>query len=201
MLARDRTLRAIAGAFAALDFSFGIVGTVISLYALRELGFTPGPLGLIFAVGGASSLLAALFARRLTSRLGIGRTMIGGLLLTAVGILLLPLAHGAGILAFALLIGQQVIGDGGATIFEINQSSLRQKLAPARALGRINAATRSAGLGTTLVGIAVGALLAQSSGYRIALLTGAAATLLGALVLMSDPYLRSANPAAGETPA
>jgi len=199
ILWRDSTLRAIAGAFAALEFSYGIVGTIISLYALRVLGFSPGPLGLIFAVGGLASLLAALFAGRITSRLGVGPTMFAGLLLTGLGTLLLPLAHSAGLLAFALLIGQQVIGDGGVTIFEINQSSLRQTLAPPRALGRLNAATRSAGLGTTLVGIAAGALLAQNSGYRVALLTAAAATFLGALLLLSSPYLRSGKQAAAAT--
>ena len=200
ILWRDPTLRAIAGAFAALEFSFGIGGTIISLYALRELGFTPGPLGLIFAVGGVASLLAALLASRITSRLGVGPAMFGGLILTGLGTLLLPLAHGAGLLAFVLLIGQQVIGDGGATLFEINQSSLRQRLAPAHALGRLNAATRSAGLGTTLLGIGVGALLAQSTGYRIAWLTAATATLLGALVLLSAPRLRPASRATVATP-
>ena len=200
ILLHDPTLRAIAGAVATLEFSFGIVGTIISLYALRELGFSPGPLGLIFAVGGAASLVAALVATRITSRFGVGLTMFFGLLLTGLGILLLPLAHGAGLLAFVLLIGQQVIGDGGATIFEINQSSLRQTLAPAHALGRINAATRSAALGTTLLGIVVGAVLAQGAGYRIALLAGAAAAFLGALLLLSSPYLRSGKQAAVATP-
>jgi len=139
ILAGDPTLRAIAVAVATFEFSFGIVGTVISLYALRELGFTPGPLGLIFAVGGVASLVAALLAGRVTGRLGVGPTMVGGLLITGLGILLLPLAHGAGLIAFLLLIGQQVIGDGGATVFEINQSSLRQRIAPARALARVGA--------------------------------------------------------------
>ena len=199
ILAGDRTLRAIAGSLAALEFSFGIVGTVISLYALRELGFTPGPLGLVFAVGGVSSLLAALLARRITRAVGVGRTMVGGLLFAGLGILLLPLAHGAGVAAFALLIGQQVIGDSGATIYEINQSSLRQRIAPARALGRINAATHSAGLGATLLGIAAGAVLAQGSGYRAALVTAAVAAFLGALVLLSAPDLRRANRAGDAT--
>lgn len=201
ILWRDPTLRALAGAFAALELSFGIVGTIISLYVLRELGFTPGPLGLIFAVGGAVSLLAALLAPRLTAAVGVGSTLVGGLLLTGVGILLLPLAHGAGLAAFALLVAQQVIGDGGATIFEINQSSLRQSIAPARVLGRINAATRSAGLGATLVGIAISAALAQGGGYRVALIAGAVAAFLGAAVLLSAPRLRPGNRAAGATPA
>ncbi|MDQ6708987.1 MAG: MFS transporter [Candidatus Dormibacteraeota bacterium] len=200
ILWRDPTLRALAGAFAALELSFGIVGTVISLYVLRELGFTPGPLGLIFAVGGAASLIAALVAPRLTAAVGVGSTLVGGLLLTGLGILLLPLAHGAGLLAFALLVAQQVIGDGGATVFDINQSSLRQTIAPARVLGRINAATRSAGLGATLVGIAISAVLAQGAGYRAALVAGAIATLAGAAMLFTAPQLRPGSRAAAATP-
>ncbi|GAC1482197.1 MAG: MFS transporter [Candidatus Dormibacteria bacterium] len=200
ILAREPTLRAIAASLAALEFSYGIIGTLISLYALRELGFTPGPLGLIFAVGGVASLLAALLAGRVTAAFGAGRTMVGGLLLTGIGMLLLPLAHGAGLVAFALLIGQQVIGDSGSTIFEINQSSLRQKIAPPGVLGRINAATRSAGLGATLLGIAAGAWLAQGSGYRTALVAAALATFAGALVLLTAPRLRSGSRADGATP-
>ncbi|MEO6797767.1 MAG: hypothetical protein ABI401_08255 [Candidatus Dormibacter sp.] len=172
---------------AALEFGFGIVGTVISLHALRELGFTPGPPGLVFAVGGVSSLLAALLARRISRAVGVGRTMVGGLLCAGLGILLLPLAHGAGVAAFALLIGQQVIGDSGATIYEINQSSLRQRVAPARALGRINAATRSAGVGR------------HPARDRAALVTAALAAFLGALVLLSAPDLRRANRAGDAT--
>ncbi|HEY8678131.1 MAG TPA: hypothetical protein VIN39_05805 [Candidatus Dormibacteraeota bacterium] len=200
ILARDPTLRAIAASVAALEFAFGVIGTVISLYALRELGIKPGPLGLIYAVGGVASLVAALLARRVTAVGGVRRTMVGGLLLTAGGMFLLPLAHGAGLLAFGLLTAQQVIGDGGATIFEINQSSLRQAIAPVRALGRINAGTRFAGLGATLLGIGAAAALGQTAGYRAALVTGAVATLLGALALLSSPDLRPANPVSGATP-
>jgi predicted MFS family arabinose efflux permease len=66
-------------------------------------------------------------------------------------------------------------------------------------LGRINAATRSAGLGATLLGIAIGAVLAQGSGYRAALVTAALAAFLGALVLLSAPDLRRANRAGDAT--
>ena len=186
-LRADRSLRAIALSAAALECSFGIVGTVYALYALRELGFMPGLLGLVYAVGGVSSLSAAMLAGRLTRRFGIGPTMIAGLVLGGIGILFMPLAHGVGIVALLLLLAQQVVGDGGATIYAINETSLRQTIAPALLLGRINAGTRFAALGATLLGTVAGAVLAQTAGYRPTLVVGALAMFAGALVILHSP--------------
>jgi hypothetical protein len=138
-LGANPSLRAIGLSVAAFECSFGIVGTVYSLYALRDLGFKPGLLRLVYAVGGVSSLLAALLAGRVTRRFGI--------------------------VARLLLLAQQVVGDGGATIYEINETSIRQTIAPAPLLGRINAGVRVAALGATLLGTVAGALLAQTAGY------------------------------------
>jgi MFS family permease len=160
---------------------------VYSLYALRELGFMPGVLGLVYAVGGVSSLAGAVFVGRVTRRFGIGPTMIGGLVLATLGILFMPLARGAGVVALFLLLAQQVVGDGGATLYEINQTSLRQAIAPAPLIGRINAGIRFAALGATLLGTVAGALLAQTAGYRPALVLGALAMLAGALIILRSP--------------
>ncbi len=186
-LRADASLRAIALSVAALESSFGIVGTVYSLYALRELGFMPGLLGLVYAVGGVSSLSAAVLAGRVTRRLGIGPTMIAGLVLGGIGILFMPLARGAGVVALLLLLAQQVVGDGGATIYAINETSLRQTIAPAPLLGRINAGIRFAALGATLLGTVAGAALAQTAGYRPTLVVGALTMLTGALVILRSP--------------
>jgi MFS family permease len=186
----DPALRAIALSVAAFECCFGIVGTIYSLYALRELGFMPGLLGLVFAVGGVSSLAAAVLASRVTRRFGIGPAMIGGLVLATVGVLFMPLARGAGIVALLLLLAQQVVGDGGATIYEINQASLRQAIAPTALMGRINAGIRFTALGATLLGTAAGALLAQTIGYRPTLVVGALAMFSGALVILRSPVGR-----------
>jgi MFS family permease len=194
----DRSLRAITLSVGAMYGAFGMLGTVYSLYALRELGFTPGLLGLVFAVGGLSSLTAAVLAGRVTRRFGVGPTMIGGLLLAAIGILFLPLASGAGVTALVLLVAQQTVGDGGATIYEINQSSLRQAIAPPPLLGRINAGTRLAVLGGTLLGTLAGGVLGQAIGLRPTLVAAAATMLLGAAVVLRSPMpARPAPPAGG----
>ena len=54
-LRRSRLLLPLAAGAVLAAFSFQVVGVVYLLYVSRELGFAPGPLGLIFAVGAASS--------------------------------------------------------------------------------------------------------------------------------------------------
>ena len=49
----------------ALNLAFGLFGTVFLLYVNQEVGFDPGILGMIFAVGGVSSFLGAMIAGRL----------------------------------------------------------------------------------------------------------------------------------------
>ena len=190
----NRSLRALAVSLAAMEAAFGVVGTIYALFALRDLGFQPGLLGLVYAIGGISSLAASVFAGRINQRLGVGRAMVIGLILAACGILFMPLAHGAGIVALLLLIGQQLVGDGGATIFEINQVSLRQSLAPPDLLGRINAGSRFAALGGLLLGTVAGGVLGQAAGFRLTLVIGALLMLTGALAILRSPVV--AGPAA-----
>lgn len=53
-------------------------GGIITLFAIPEIGFQPGPLGVIYGIGGASSLVGAVFATHVTNRLGVGNTMVIG---------------------------------------------------------------------------------------------------------------------------
>ena len=124
---RQPLLRATALASSALWFGFSIFGTIISLFALKELGFEAGPLAMIFAVGGVSSLLGSVLVRPVTRALGVGLAMIAGLLVA--GLLLMPLtaAQGHGASAAVCLLVQQ-LGDGAVSVFLINEVSLRQTI-------------------------------------------------------------------------
>ena len=51
------------------------------------------------------------------------------------------------------------MGDGGATVFEINQVSLRQSVTPERMLGRVNAAIRLTSLAAMLMGSLAGGIM------------------------------------------
>ena len=93
----------------------------------RDLGFAAGILGTIWALGGLSSLIGAVSAGSATRRFGIGPAMILRLILYSVALLFVPLARGATLGAALLLIGQQTLGDGAATLYQINQVSLHRR--------------------------------------------------------------------------
>ncbi len=184
---RDPILRSIGTSVVAMELTLGVGGAVFLLFVTRELGFQPGVLGLIFAVGGVSSFIGALAAGPAARRLGIGPAMIAGLVLHGLGMLLAPLAQGAAILAAGFLVLQQLVADGAATVFDIHQVSLRQTVAPAPLLGRANASIRFAALAASLLGVLIGGVLAESIGLRATLILAALVQILAALSLMLSP--------------
>jgi len=194
---RSPILRSIAVAGVIVDFSFRVFGTVFLLYATRELGFRPGVLGLIFAVGGASSLLGALAARRGAARLGIGPAMVFGVMIMGISMLFVPAAQDATLLGAALLVAQQLFGDGAFTVYEVNQVSLRQSITPDRLLGRVNAGIRFAGLAAMLLGAVTGGLLGETLGLRGTLVVGSVGIFLAGVWLMLSPVWRLREPLPG----
>ncbi len=186
MVLRHPLLRASAAAILVHGMAGGMYGALVVLYMNRGLGFDPGILGMIWAVGGVSSFLGAALAPRLTSRLGFGPAMFVGLGLFGLAECLIPVASGATFISAALLVGQQ-LGDGFYIVYDINQVSLRQGITPENLLGRVNATVQFVELGATLLGSLVGGLLGGLVGVRLILAVGAAGTLLSALPLALSP--------------
>ncbi len=200
-LVRDPVLRPVAAAVVTIELSWRLFGAVFLVFVTKGLGFHPGLLGMTFAVGGVSSLLGALLARRSAGRFGLGPSMWGGLILMSVSMLFIPLARGATVLAVVFLVAQQLVGDGGATVFEINQISLRQSVTPARMLGRVNAAIRLTSLAAMLLGSLIGGVMGETVGLRPTLVAGAAATFAAALWIIASPARALRDVPVVETPA
>ena len=180
-------LRATAACTLSKEFFGGIYGALVMLYMVRDLGFAAGILGSIWAVGGLSSLAGAVSAGSMTRRLGIGPAMIVGLILYSIAMLFIPLAQGTTLTAALLLIGQQVLGDGAATLYQTNQVSLRQAITPARLLGRVNATAEFLRLGAALVGSLLGGLMGNTIGVRKTLVVGSLGSLLSTRWLGVSP--------------
>lgn len=183
-------LRASAGASGTFNLFRNMVGVVIMLFFLRELHLSPLILGPLFALGGISAFLGALLAERLTRRWGVGRALLGSLLLTGLMTLLVPLAGGPLALVLVMLAAAQLLGDGAATIYEINQISLVQATTPDRMQGRINASKRFLEWAAMLLGLLVGGLLGQTIGLRPTLFVAAAGGLLSGVWLLCSPVRR-----------
>jgi MFS family permease len=183
---RQPILRGMVVAGVAQNLAFGLVGTAFLLYVNQEVGFDPGILGMIFAVGGVSSFLGAMIAGRLP-RFGIGAVMVASLLLAAIGQAFVPLATAANAAGLVLLVGQQIVADSALTVYDINQVSLRQAIAPAHVLGRINASVRVTEIGAVLLGTIVAGYIGETVGLRETLWAGVGLSLLAAVALALSP--------------
>jgi predicted MFS family arabinose efflux permease len=179
-------LRSSAIAVLIHSLAGGIFGALVVLYMSRGLGFNPGILGMIWAVGGISSFLGSAFAPRFTQRLGSGLAMVVGLGMFGISQLFAPLASGATFISAMFLVVQQT-GDGFYVIYEVNQVSLRQGITSEHMMGRVNATIQIISLGATLAGSLLGGLLGEVLGVRLTLVLGACGTLLAALAVAFSP--------------
>ena len=177
---REPVLRAMAAASAMESFFGNFFGVLYALFAIRTLAISPAALGLTIAVGGASSLVGALLARRVVEKFGLGRTMITMHLSGWLVSLLIPLAGSFPALGLPLLIASQA-GDALHTIYSINAITLRQTITPDRMLGRVNASIEllATGIGLlgALLGGALGGILGLQATLLIAVLGGASSVV------------------------
>jgi predicted MFS family arabinose efflux permease len=183
---RQPVLRGMVVAGLAQNLAFGLIGTVFLLYVNQEVGFDPGILGMIFAVGGVSSFLGAMIAGRLP-RFGIGAVMVVSLLVAAIGQAFVPLATAANAIGVLFLIGQQIVADSAQTVYDINQVSLRQAIAPPHVLGRVNASVRVTEFGAVLLGTVIAGYIGETVGLRETLWLGVALSFLAAVALALSP--------------
>jgi predicted MFS family arabinose efflux permease len=139
------------------------MASLYTLFALSYLGLTPTELGITIGCGGIGGLAGAALAAPAAARFGAGRTLIGALVVGACAQVLIPLAPAVPWIAMLFLVVTQVVGDGALTVYLVNETSLRQRLLPADALGRAAATWRCCGLDPAG---AVAAALAETIGMR-----------------------------------
>jgi MFS family permease len=144
-----------------------MMGVVYMLYVARDLALSPTLLGVLFAVGGASSLLTVIVVSKLSNRIGYGYVLIYGMSAALVGLLCLALAPESNLwLAALAIILQQLILDAGFSAFSLVEQTCKQTLAPSEMLGRVNGVAqwlRSIG---QIAGGVTAALIVGSVGSR-----------------------------------
>ncbi len=182
---RNPTLRSLAVLAAGWQFLHNMMVAVLILYATREVGLSAGALGLAFMFGGAGCMIAAALAERLATRFGVGRAIVGGLMLTALGWQSYAWIR-AGTWATAAFGAAFLLFDFGAVLFGIAYLSLRQAITPDRLLGRMTTSMRFLTVTPAPVGALAGGALATAFGLRPTIL--AVATLGVALTAFTMRY-------------
>ena len=186
-------LRSVFLSATLIGVSDGVFGSMVTLFAINTIGFGPGVVGSIYAIGGVSAFVGALVARRATRRFGLGRSMALSILWVGFVTLLIPLAHGPLWIASIFFIVPQLLGDGVWTIHEISELSLRQAVTPDAMRGRVNSAFSVGTLTAALLGAVVAGAIAESIGIRWSLVFGTGELSVAGLVLASSPVWKIAS--------
>ena len=179
-------LKNIAACTALFNF-FGNMGfAVLLVFARRDLHLSPLAIGLAFTLSNVGPLLAAFNANRISSRLGVGRTIIASAVIGGPMFLVIPFAP-EGNAALTFIIPAFIIGGLSNVIYNVTQVSLRQAITPERIQGRMNSVMRFIVWGTIPLGSLIGGILASKIGVKETLIVGGIGSCLPFLPVLFSP--------------
>ena len=177
-------LRPIALRAGNTSFFWGFYMALYVLYCIDDLKFTPIILGFVVTVGGLSNLIGSSLIPWFTRRFEPGTILIGATLVQGFSNLLIPLAPGPGLTAILCMGGAQLLGDISFPIYNVEELTIRQSLAPEHVLGRVNGTMQLLQRGIIPVGALAGGALAQYIGVRRSIFASAIGILLSSLWLI-----------------
>lgn len=178
-------LRAIAGntATTVLCQSAMVVSVV---FLVREIGLSPGMIGILSCVGLLGALLAAAMATRLINALGQSRAMW-----------LVGLAQGPAFLMTAFTqpgwgltwyVASTALASFCIVTLNVLQVTCRQLVCPPELLGRVGATMEFVLWGVMPIGSLVGGILGTAIGLRETLAVAGSLACLSALWLVLSPF-------------
>jgi predicted MFS family arabinose efflux permease len=176
-----------------------MMGVVYMLFVVRDLALSPALLGVLFAVGGASSLISVVAVAKLAERIRYGRILVCGMCAGLVGLLCLALAPASNLwLAVLAIVLQQLILDAGFAAFSLVEQTCKQTLSPSEMLGRVNGVAQWLLSLGQIVGGVTAALLVGTIGSRRVLwcaAVGIAISIVFAWVTKLHTLRATENPA------
>jgi MFS family permease len=186
----NRYLRRIVGTTGLSNFASNVSFTLLPIFLLRELGFSPASMGLIFALGSVGGLLGAVATPRVVRRIGEARAIPVSAIGFSLSALLLPIAAVVPVFALPLLIAQGFIGGFMVLLYNITQVSFRQRITPPRLLGRMNASIRFVVWGVMPIASLLAGAIGAWLGVVPTMWIGAILGLASALFVVLGPFWR-----------
>jgi MFS family permease len=182
---KNRILASIIACTGSWNFWMGAFMAMIVVFLPRDMGLTPGEIGLFFALFGIGGVAGVLVVGPATRRLGQGPVVWISVAATSPWILLIPLAE-PGWRVWLGAVAMTFVGIGGV-VYNVTQVSFRQRLTPDRMLGRMNATVRFIVYGAYAVGSLLGGVLGQALGARATLWIAAAGICSAFLPVFFSP--------------
>ena len=197
-------LRAGVLCTATINFFNLAFNAIVVLFMSKELGLSPGLIGVVFSAGAVGALLGAIVAPIAGRRFGMGPTVVAGAVLFPAPLIGFALAGGTEWLVVAILIAAEALSSIGVMLYDVNLNSLNLLATPWHLRGRQSGAARVVNYGVRPIGALAGGLLAEAIGLRGALLIGAIGALGGVLFLLASPMpgtRQVAEPEGSSSPA
>jgi MFS family permease len=179
-------LRTISASTATFNLFGSMMWVLLALYLVRQLGMSPGLMGIVFAIGQSGYLLGAVLVGRISARIGVGPAIFAGAL-CGVAQLLVPIApqEARGAIPYLLVAG--FVGSFGMVLYNVTQLSMRQAITPERLQGRMNSTIRFVVWGVMPIGQLTGGALATVFDLRTAIWVGAIGSSIAWLPLLLGP--------------
>lgn len=174
---------------AGTNFAGTLVFTLLPLLVLRELGLGPQGMGIIMSVGSVGGLLGAVAAPWIARRIGEGRLIPAGALLSSLFLGLVPVAamQADRAVALVLLTVSEFGFAFGVLVYNIMQLTMRQRVCPPRLLGRMNASIRFVVWGVMPVAALAAGYLGGQLGLVPAMWLGVAGSLVSVVPVLLSP--------------
>jgi MFS family permease len=199
-LGRHRLLRTLAVLTGVANLWGTAMLTILPLYAVRPspMDLSEAGYGVLLTTGALGALAGSVLAAPAERLFGRPRLLLVAFVSFALS------AAIPGVTANPVVVGAfMALGGAGAVAWNVVTVSLRQRIAPDRMLGRVNAGYRLLAWGSMPVGAFVGGVLADAFGLRNAFLIAAAASLAFLpmlLAVVTDEALDAAEVSAGAVP-
>jgi MFS family permease len=187
---RDEVIRADLACAATVNLFNFVFHAIFVLYATKELGVSPGTLGVALGAGAVGGILGALFAPRLERAIGIGRSVVVGSVLFPVPLILVPMASGSELQLGVILGAAEFFSSVGVMIFDVSAASMIFLRTPDRIRARTAGTFRFVNYGIRPIGALLGGALGTVLGLHAAIWIGVLGALAGVFWLLFSPVPR-----------
>lgn len=177
--------RGMVASVAISNFFGQVVFSILIVYAVRDLDLSAGTIGVLLSIGSVGTLVAALTARRIGERIGVGPTIVVAAVLFGPATLLMALAPKSA--AVPLIVASIFVLSFGGILYNVTAISLIQAITPDRMLGRANASRRFIVWGVIPLGGLLGGALGSWIGLRETIVVGALGGVLAVVPILLSP--------------
>lgn len=187
---RDEFIRPELLCVATINLFNFVFHAIFILYATRELGVSPGLLGIVLGAGAVGGIVGALLAVRIERLIGIGAAFTLGAVLFPLPLVLVPLAGGSEARIVVMLGAAEFFCSVGVMILDVNAGSLMLLRTPDRLRARMSGTFRFVNYGIRPIGALLGGALGTAIGLHTTLWIGVLGALAGVIFLVFSPIPR-----------